>query len=138
MLSESDLRRWLKDAWNGSHMDWIEPAIGGTVGYPDVILALESKLIPGSIPVELKVAELKPGWMFRVRPSQIRWHEMNHRAGKRSAFLIGLTEPFVLALLPGFCWPGKPNCDWRKRLSWVYDKPSIVQTLGSKVFWRPL
>src|SRR5215207_806401 len=131
-LSESDLRIWLRRNWLGVLPDWVEYAIGGTVGLPDVYLPVEGR----SIPVELKVAHMlvDGSWTFHVRPSQIRWHEKTYRAGRRSAFMIGVPDPFTVALLPGQYWPASGR-NWRQRISWVDDYNSIIHTLTDDRFW---
>lgn len=106
--SESDLRRWLRDGWDGvcwGPLIWVEAARGGTVGAPDVFVpdtGLSDWPKTGFIPVELKywprVRPLKKIHPMHALPtmraSQRRLHIQMEAAGLRSAVLayIGFGE----------------------------------------------
>jgi hypothetical protein len=128
--NESDLRSWLRKVW-GDGLNWVEPAYGSTLGMPDTQIPVGKSFIP----VELKIIDGQYGhWAVDVRPSQIRWHEKNHLAGKKSAFLLGAKGTNAVYLVPGWSWPGSE--DWVKNMAYVADKRSILTTLKDKAFWR--
>ena len=90
-LLEKDLRAWLRAVWaNGkaiAPLNWIEPASGSSIGFPDVLLPV----FPILIPCELKTAKKTKNERFVsiVRPVQCRFHLTMLRHGFFSCFLIG-------------------------------------------------
>lgn len=89
-VSENDLRKWLASVWERGKRDigvqWIEPAAGSSVGFPDALLPVW----PSLLPVELKIAHRTPFDTFQchVRPVQRRFHLLMREANMFSAFLI--------------------------------------------------
>jgi len=98
---ESELRAWLKSVWNkkGLGLQWIEPAKGSSVGFPDVLIPFAGKLIP----LELKACkrdartndnfimnDTKEGYSFScdVRPAQKRFHLLAQSENLLSGFLV--------------------------------------------------
>jgi len=60
-------RRWLKKH-AGKQVFWVEQGAGGTVGFPDALLAVDGRLVP----IELKHGDVVDGWWKpKLRPSQI-------------------------------------------------------------------
>lgn len=93
-VKENDLRVWLKGAWAKGEKDlglqWIEPAIGSSVGFPDVLMPVW----PAFIPVELKVSERNKAGAFacEVRPVQRRFHLFARKSNYFTCFLIAEGE----------------------------------------------
>ena len=137
LFSERDLRAWLRKNWlQPKGLTWIEQAHGSTHGVPDVILQSLG------MPTELKVMwprRRSPGYTMAVRPSQCRWHELNHRAGKRSLFLCGecvMVAP-RLYVLPGHAWPRNPRInEWWLRLREVTNQADIEAAVQDGRFWE--
>lgn len=84
-LNEKSVRNWLRFRFAARELEWVEPTWGSRTGLPDVNL----NLIDEKLPLELKCwDETRRGVRHEVRPSQIRYHWLEHRAGRRSAFLV--------------------------------------------------
>lgn len=89
-VTENDLRKWLSSVWARGKRDigiqWIEPAAGSSVGFPDALLPVW----PSLLPVELKVSQKNAFDAFQchVRPVQRRFHLLMREADMFSAFLI--------------------------------------------------
>lgn len=88
MANESDLRKWLKGIY-GDELRWVEAGFGGSAGLPDVNVPYGQSL---AMPVELKMWErYRDGSIkFEIRPVQRRYHIMEARSGRRTAFLAGV------------------------------------------------
>ena len=75
-VHENDLRAWLRSVWSkgkgGIGLQWIEPAKGSSVGFPDVLIPVWPILIP----VELKVTkkDTNESYSSIVRPVKRRFH----------------------------------------------------------------
>jgi hypothetical protein len=112
-LLKREVKVWLKEEW----ICFVQPSIGSTIGVADMCVLVPGLGLP--LPVELKVAEILPGWeseMLRVpdgegsctfsivegkperlrpsymRPAQISWHDTLQRAGGKSRFLFGMYD----------------------------------------------
>jgi len=91
-ILEKDLRAWLRFVWNNGRktapLNWIEPAAGSSIGFPDVLLPIA----PCLIPVELKIAKQTKNGRFVsiVRPVQCRFHLTMKMHNFFSCFLIGI------------------------------------------------
>lgn len=89
MKNESDLRAWLRNSWSEENppLTWIEAAVGGTFGAPDVLVPLGGSKF---LPLELKFWKpyKKVAMHVSIRVPQRRWHRMALRKGSRSAFLV--------------------------------------------------
>lgn len=73
-------KKWLA-FWLG-HVTKVEPAIGSTIGAPDVIL----ENAPFYTWVEFKVADDEGN--FCVRTPQVRWHAKYLQAGNKTALFV--------------------------------------------------
>ena len=105
---EDDLRRWLKEHWEGT-IDWVEPGRGSGVGYPDCNLNFRNVRLP----TELKVWFWKrSGLSCKMRPAQIRYHMLEAaKYNRRTAIIAAWLDPprkTNIYLLPGFCCPLTP------------------------------
>lgn len=92
-LLESDLRLWLKNVWargkRGVGLNWIEPAKGSSVGFPDVLIPVWPTLLP----VELKVTKKNnDNYVCIVRPVQRRFHSMMRALNFASFYLLAVGE----------------------------------------------
>lgn len=97
LVLENNLRQWLRSVWkkSGIGLQWIEPAKGSSVGFPDVLIPIAGMFAP----LELKVCnkenntndylEEKP-FLFScdVRPSQKRFHLLAQNERIFSGFLV--------------------------------------------------
>jgi hypothetical protein len=89
-VCENDLRAWLKCVWKRGESDlgiqWVEPAKGSSVGFPDALLPIWPTLVP----VELKVAKQNcfDAFSCEVRPVQRRFHLLMEKQDLFSCFLI--------------------------------------------------
>jgi len=99
LVLENNLRQWLRSVWkkSGIGLQWIEPAKGSSVGFPDVLIPVCGKLIP----LELKACkrdmkdnlilnDTNKGYAFHcdVRPSQKRFHLLAQNERIFSGFLV--------------------------------------------------
>lgn len=90
-LLEKDLRAWIRNVWSNGKaiapLNWIEPARGSSIGFPDVLLPV----FPILIPCELKIAKKTKQEKFVsiVRPVQCRFHLTMKKHGFFSCFLVG-------------------------------------------------
>lgn len=98
MAKESDLRFWLKLVMGKDELRWVEAGFGGTDGQPDVNIGVGHSL---AMPTELKMWKPKKprgatalAIECKVRPVQIRYHVMEGRAGRKTAFLVGVERDF--------------------------------------------
>lgn len=88
---EGSLRNYLREALK-KRINWIEPTRGSSVGVPDTTIDVGAV----SIPVELKFWEWrKKGLYHPMRPAQIRYHVMAHKAGKKTAILFATPDEHV-------------------------------------------
>ena len=71
-----------------------EPTRGSGLGYPDVQLLVDRKLLP----VELKVGKVVGGMLMpeEVRPSQISWHHAFAREGGHALVLVCTGKPSAM------------------------------------------
>lgn len=125
---ERDLRAWLKSVWsrgkNSVGLQWIEPAKGSSIGFPDVLIPVSPLLIP----VELKVVTKEKtkgicssdnlilkdtniayeGYNFsaKIRPAQKRFHLLMAREKIFSCYLtaIGNLDRFDVWLSSALFW----------------------------------
>ena len=112
-VSENHLRKWLANVWKRGDADiglqWIEPAAGSSIGFPDVLCPVW----PSLLPVELKVAKRNAFDAFTcdVRPVQKRFHLMMERQNMFAAFLIatGDKESFDVWLCHAAFHPWENN-----------------------------
>lgn len=146
MANEKDLRRKLRKVL-GDDCKWVEPNVRSTIGagVPDCLIKVGRK----EIPVELKYWEVtKKGLNCKMRPSQIRYHVMGHKSGKKSAILfatdvIGSAGEFHMSLVPNSKCPHAPYrlhakdchlvgflCDDNKVI-----RNKIISTLLDAEFW---
>lgn len=92
MLSESKFRLYIRRllAKHGVWTACVEHKSGGTVGWCDLGVQINSLLMP----VELKVATPNPGidilHSSRIRPAQILFLDSASRAGIRARLLLGV------------------------------------------------
>lgn len=108
-VSENDLRKWLSSVWKHGEKDlgiqWIEPAAGSSVGFPDALLPVW----PCLLPVELKVSKKNAFDHFQceVRPVQRRFHLLMEKQNLFSCFLIaeGSRESFDVWLSHNSFYP---------------------------------
>ena len=93
-LLESDLRRWLRSVWSrgrgGIDVQWVEPAKGSSIGFPDAIVIVHPVLLP----IELKLSKrLGNGkYVAVVRPVQRRFHLLMKNYDMFSCFLLAVGE----------------------------------------------
>jgi hypothetical protein len=91
---EKDLRAWLRNVWSNGKtcaaLNWIEPASGSSIGFPDVLIPVWPVLIP----CELKIAKrsAKNKYFSLVRPVQCRFHLMMKAHDFFSCFLVAYGE----------------------------------------------
>jgi hypothetical protein len=136
-MRESDLRSWLREVW-GEGLQWVEAARGGTTGQPDVLLPLKF----GRLPVELKVwGVTRKGIRAEIRPAQRRYHILEARAGRRTAFLVAVDYPddetAELFVFPGSLMPVEPYGRLRMDgLPWDITKGELIRELERESFWR--
>lgn len=120
--SETHAREWFTDWWKrGARggkpgLTWIEFALGGSPGAPDVLVPIEGKLVA----CELKLGEFRGtdgAMLVKFRPSQINWHTEMAAGGVK-------TYAFIATRMGTFCVRGK---DVRKFASGEYiDWPTIA------------
>jgi hypothetical protein len=100
-ILESELRAWLKSSWNkkGLGLQWIEPAKGSSVGFPDVLIPVSGNLIPFELKAckrdatkkdNLVLNDTNEGYAFscEVRPAQKRFHLLAQSENIFSGYLI--------------------------------------------------
>lgn len=85
--NEDDLREWLREQAPiiiDVELQWVEPAMGSSVGSADVIMKRRGV----KIDVELKYLErTRKGTKFTVRPAQRRFHHMSMKRGGKTCLL---------------------------------------------------
>lgn len=136
--AERDVRMKIKRLW-GDGLAWVEQSTGGTVGVPDVFIPMPDGY---RLPVELKFWEMTvKGLRCEVRPSQIRYHVMEARAKRKTAFIVGHVNtnmfPDRLHMLI-FNGRDVPRENFPKRMPIfrsVSDKADIINAYLSKSFW---
>ena len=96
LVLENNLRQWLRSVWkkSGIGLQWIEPAKGSSVGFPDVLVPIDGMFAP----LELKsckkdnliLNDTKERYSFHcdVRPSQKRFHLLAQNENIFSGFLV--------------------------------------------------
>ena len=127
-VSENDLRAWLKCVWKRGESDigvqWVEPAKGSSVGFPDALLPIW----PALIPVELKVSHKNAFDAFtcEVRPVQRRFHLMMEKQNLFSCFLIaeGSKNNFSVWLSHNSVYPWNNSANAGEKLIATNQKAS--------------
>jgi hypothetical protein len=135
-MNESDIRHWLREAF-GEGLQWVEAARGGTVGQPDVLMPTKF----GKLPVELKFwSRTRKGIRAEIRPTQRRFHILEARAGRRTAFIVGLQaneKDLSLFAFPGHRAPLEPYGKlWLSALPWWATRMEILEVIEEPKFWE--
>lgn len=152
LMTEGDLRTWLKAVWPAAELHWTEAGRGGTVGLPDVSIPVyvRKKGLPADawrLPCELKLwKRTRKGVNNHLRPAQIRFHVLEARAGRRTAIMAAVQdyedEPFSLVVIPGHACPVEPYEQLRGR--WFKGagaecrsemKTKLCDLFNSETFW---
>lgn len=146
--SESDLRAWLRAEWHEKlwgPLIWVEAAMGGTDGAPDVFVPIPGQ---GFVAVELKYWPLKSFWSKKktnfglpaprviqpkMRASQRRLHRLIGLTGYRSVVLsyLGFGE---IGLAVGHRIAEKLDAGTVHRRNLDINEFRNLLTLGS--FWK--
>ena len=137
MILESDLRSWLRNVWRRGRADlglqWIEPAKGSSIGFPDVLIPIA----PFLVPVELKIATQNADKTYSsiVRPAQRRFHLLMKKQNMFSCYLsaFGTKENFDVWLSHNSCdvWDRKENAGETRiaesqKISATIDKEKLI------------
>jgi hypothetical protein len=85
LRSESDVRKWVREQFP-NEATWVEHSSGGTVGFPDCVLAIDGRLWL----IELKFGSMAAGyWLGELRPAQVRVGTTLLRNGVEMFILVG-------------------------------------------------
>lgn len=124
-LNESNLRGWLRGRFSASELEWVEPTFGSSFGLPDVRI----NLLGDKLPVELKCwDETRFGVRHSIRPAQIRYHWLEHRAGRRSAFLVLVRgKKFGVPRIVAFSGEHASPDPYPDDVSWMHDVGGFLE-----------